>query len=65
LKNIKNTKNYRSGGDVGENPTTAHTPGETPGPLADHLIFNNPYNPDLDPPVQIIAQAQKCLTIQS
>jgi len=35
MKIIKIYWKYRSGREVGDNPTTSHTPGEPPAPLAD------------------------------
>jgi len=43
-KNRKNTNNNRSGREVGENPLTAHTPGETPVSMTQSMtgwIFRN------------------------
>jgi len=35
MKNFKNIKKSGRGKEVVEKPTTSHTPGETPAPLAD------------------------------
>jgi len=35
MKKFKNMKNIGRGKEVGEKPTTSHTPGETPAALAD------------------------------
>jgi len=35
MKNFKKYEKYRSRREVGDNPTTSHTPWETPAPLAD------------------------------
>jgi len=35
MKNFKNMRNIGRGKEVGEKPTTLHTPGETPTPLTD------------------------------